>query len=204
MIYVYLNILAQSQILVISLNMNLQKYVIKYKDHLSGRHFYWRRWLGLKLWEFYVDVSDAIWVGSQKGIFEVRKFLYSQRVSNFSPSLTSFLWKRCTPHGLFLFCFSFHEFHFESQLNIIRKNKIWLVKVHIFWEGQKLLQNLHRRFVLCIVPVKSTVEISQNFVAFSEYKNFKIFVKKSDFVFRETMWWCANKSAFHQKKNKLG
>ena len=31
------------------------------------------------------------------------------------------------------------------------------------------MRNLHRRFV---VPVKSTVEISQNFVAFSEYMNF--------------------------------
>ena len=116
LIYVYLNILAQSQILVISLYMNLQKNVIKYKDHLSGRHFYWRRWLGLKLWEFYVDVSDAMRVGSQKGIFEVRKFLYSHKVSNFSPSLTSFLWKRCTPHGSFFF-----NFHTESQLVLFKK-----------------------------------------------------------------------------------
>ena len=34
-----------------------------------------------------------------------------------------------------------------------------------------MLRNLHRSFVL-VVPVKSMVEISQNFVAFSEYKNF--------------------------------
>ena len=35
-------------------------------------------------------------------------------------------------------------------------------KVHIFWEGHKILQNLSY-----VVTVKSTVEISQNFVAFS-------------------------------------
>ena len=47
-------------------------------------------------------------------------------------------------------------------------------KVHIFWEGHKFLRNLHRRFVLCtVVMVKSTVEILQNFEAFSEYKYFK-------------------------------
>ena len=35
------------------------------------------------------------------------------------------------------------------------------------------MRNLHLTFVLCIVPVKSKVCISQNFVAFSEYMNFK-------------------------------
>ena len=34
------------------------------------------------------------------------------------------------------------------------------------------MQNLHRRFVLYVVKVKFTVEISQNFMAFSEYMNF--------------------------------
>ena len=47
------------------------------------------------------------------------------------------------------------------------------IKVHIFREGHKILRNLHRRFDLSyLVPVKSTVEILQNFVAFSEYMNF--------------------------------
>ena len=77
--------------------------------------------------------------------------------------------------------------------------KILCGKVHIFWEAHKILRNLHRRFVLktvqvdfvvntvliqyCfyyeiysnilyVVPVKSVVEMSQNFVAFSEYMNF--------------------------------
>ena len=50
------------------------------------------------------------------------------------------------------------------------------IKVHIFWEGHKILQNLHLTFVLCSV-VKSKVKISQNFVAFSEYMNFTIHYK---------------------------
>ena len=46
----------------------------------------------------------------------------------------------------------------------------WLLKVHIFWEGQKIfLRNLHLTFDW---HYKSKVEISQNFVAFSEHMNF--------------------------------
>ena len=44
-------------------------------------------------------------------------------------------------------------------------------KVHIFWEGHKILWNLHLTFVLCSASQKK-VKISQNFVAFSEYMNF--------------------------------
>ena len=42
------------------------------------------------------------------------------------------------------------------------------IKVHLFWEDQKILQNLHGRFD----HSTSTVEISQKFVAFSECWNF--------------------------------
>ena len=42
----------------------------------------------------------------------------------------------------------------------------WSFKVHIVWEGHKFLPNLHRSSVKC------TVEISQNFVAFSKYMSF--------------------------------
>ena len=38
-----------------------------------------------------------------------------------------------------------------------------------------------------VVPVKSKVKISQNFVAFSEYMNFMY----SKFEFGETIWWTA-------------
>ena len=41
-------------------------------------------------------------------------------------------------------------------------------KVRVFLEGHKILRNLHLTFVLCSA-IKSQVEISQNFVAFSEY-----------------------------------
>ena len=49
--------------------------------------------------------------------------------------------------------------------------QVSILKVHIFWEGHKILWNLHRRFVLCGAS-QITVEISQNFLAFSEYMNF--------------------------------
>ena len=48
------------------------------------------------------------------------------------------------------------------------------VKAHIFWEGHKILQNLHALDLSYVLTVKSAVEISQNFMAFSENMNFKI------------------------------
>ena len=48
-------------------------------------------------------------------------------------------------------------------------------KVRVFWEGHNILRNLHLTFVCMYCTVdKSKVEISQNFVAFSEYTNFKV------------------------------
>ena len=44
------------------------------------------------------------------------------------------------------------------------------IKAHIFWEGHKIFTLL----LSYVVPVKSKVKISQNFVAFSEYMNFTI------------------------------
>ena len=62
-------------------------------------------------------------------------------------------WQKCEGMGLNGFIF--------KQLN-----ENYNIKVHIFWEGHKILRNLHLTFVLCSV-VKSKVKISQNFVAFS-------------------------------------
>ena len=45
-------------------------------------------------------------------------------------------------------------------------SKHHMIKVYMFWEGHKTLQNLHRRFVL-VVPVKSTEEISQKYMNFN-------------------------------------
>ena len=52
------------------------------------------------------------------------------------------------------------------------KNYNHQVKVHIFWEGHKILQNLHYRFDWHYIG-QIYSEISQNFVTFSEYMNFK-------------------------------
>ena len=49
------------------------------------------------------------------------------------------------------------------------------IKVHIFWEGHKILRNLHLTFDYSTYSQKkSKVKISQNFVAYSEYMNFII------------------------------
>ena len=55
------------------------------------------------------------------------------------------------------------------------------IKVHIFWEGHKILQICKTSTLLLayVVPVKSKVEISQNFAAVSEYMNFtKVLLSK--------------------------
>ena len=51
------------------------------------------------------------------------------------------------------------------------KKKV-LIKVQIVGEGLKKRRNVHLDLSY-VIKVKSTVEISQNFVAFSEYVNFK-------------------------------
>jgi hypothetical protein len=45
-------------------------------------------------------------------------------------------------------------------------------KVHVFWGGE-----IFTLLLSYVVPVKSKVKISQNFVAFSEYMNFKASLK---------------------------
>ena len=50
---------------------------------------------------------------------------------------------------------------------------ILCLKVHIFWKGCKILWNLHLFWLYVVHTVKSKVKISQNFVAFSKYMNFK-------------------------------
>ena len=50
-------------------------------------------------------------------------------------------------------------------------------KVHIFWEGRKILRNFPLLLTVSTV-VKSKGEISQNFLAFSEYTNFNLYVNQ--------------------------
>ena len=67
-----------------------------------------------------------------------------------------------------------------NDLKCYSKGFSWVeapTKVHIFWEGHKILRNLHRVDLSYVVTVKSTVEISENFMAFSEYMNFTMGVQ---------------------------
>ena len=50
--------------------------------------------------------------------------------------------------------------------------KMWVVKVEVLWEAHKFFEKSPLYICNCLVNVKTTVEISQNFVAFSEYLNF--------------------------------
>ena len=64
---------------------------------------------------------------------------------------------------------------YEKKIFIFSYDYSIPFKVHIFWEGHKILRNLYCSLGLsCVVTVKSTVEILQNFVTFSKYMNFTI------------------------------
>ena len=69
-----------------------------------------------------------------------------------------------------------HNAHWLNQELTTRKLCIFIVKVHIFWEGHKISRNLHL-LLFYVVPVKNKAEISKNFVAFSEYMNFTIWIE---------------------------
>ena len=77
------------------------------------------------------------------------------------------------------------DFHIEPKKgwkyvtivsNLTSSAVYFLEKVRIFWEGHKILQNLHLTFV-CMYLDKSKVDISQNLVAFSKYTNFTVWKK---------------------------
>ena len=81
--------------------------------------------------------------------------------------------------------FSFYdvvEVFFKSNLHLFdlkvlfSKELFWwcfIGKVHIFWEAATNFCEISTLDLSYVVTVKSTVEISQTFVAFSEYMNFK-------------------------------
>ena len=48
---------------------------------------------------------------------------------------------------------------------------LWF-KVHIFWEGHKILQNLHRRFDWHYIGQINSGDFAKIFVALLEYMNF--------------------------------
>ena len=52
------------------------------------------------------------------------------------------------------------------------------LKVEVLWEGHKDFDEITILDLSYVVTVKSTVEILQNFVAYSEYMNFNLLQKK--------------------------
>ena len=58
-----------------------------------------------------------------------------------------------------------------------------------FWEGHKISRNLHL-LLSYVVPVKSKVKISQNFVAFSEYMNFNKARPTKPYLPKKLVWLC--------------
>ena len=78
-----------------------------------------------------------------------------------------------------------------QKLDVLSLLIMFSIKVHIFWEGHKILWNPHPTLSVCIVD-KSKVEISQN-MAFSEYKNFTIQA-------RQNLWlWMGKQGRFCKK-----
>ena len=67
-----------------------------------------------------------------------------------------------------------------------------IIKVHIFWDGHKILRNLLLTFD-CVYCSKSKGKISQNFVVFSEYMNFKMkFQYQSYLIFLNYLFVCCH------------
>ena len=64
--------------------------------------------------------------------------------------------------------FTLHDGNFNLEDTLF----LQFIKVHIFWEDHKILRNLHQLFDWQYIG-QIMVEILQNFVAFSEYMNFK-------------------------------
>ena len=60
-----------------------------------------------------------------------------------------------------------HKISFKACKGLLTKI-IQEFKVHIFWEGHKICV-IFTLLLSYVVPVKSKMKISQNFVAFSEY-----------------------------------
>ena len=66
--------------------------------------------------------------------------------------------------------FTLHDGNFNLEEDTLF---LQFIKVHIFWEDHKILRNLlHQLFDWQYIG-QIMVEILQNFVAFSEYMNFK-------------------------------
>ena len=117
---------------------------------------------------FYLQYSATFWKPGQKNVkFFVGSLGYEKtRLFAFKIywPLPSFVF-----HGIILgMTIGLHQ----RCIHLIVQSTFFDVKVHIFWEDHKIFQKLYRRIVLYVVIVKSTVDILQKILAFSEYMNF--------------------------------
>ena len=101
----------------------------------------------------------------------------------------------------FFLSYSSVSFHFDTG-----HKTIWLCKVHIFWEGHKFCE-ISTLILTAVHTVRSKVEISQNFVAFSEYRDwFPKFANglniKIDIVHKVCIW--VTKVSFCQNDPIIG
>ena len=95
----------------------------------------------LKIW---CIKKDKIWVKNEDKLFKKKYNCYNNRASCYKMGwnyLFLFQWT----WSLSILCSILDQYFVDifNYLFIIRG------KVHIFWEGHKILRNLHRRFVLC-------------------------------------------------------
>ena len=58
-------------------------------------------------------------------------------------------------------------------IHLVQNTKVRPNKVDMIWEGHKILKSSAYVWLLKVHTVKSKMNISQNFVAFSEFMNFK-------------------------------
>ena len=75
----------------------------------------------------------------------------------------------------FLINLAFGKSHRYSFIKWLLRRGHWnkkiFIKVHIFWEGHKILRNLPLTFDCICTVVKSKGKILQNFLVFTEYMN---------------------------------
>ena len=70
----------------------------------------------------------------------------------------------------------------EEEEGMLFRGLIWYQVKFINSEKATKFCEISTLLLSFVVPVKSKVEISQNFVAFSEYMNFKLLICKKSFV----------------------
>ena len=73
------------------------------------------------------------------------------RLWNFVDIQGNIFYEKPTHSKEIILFFEYNEWQFQSQTSMSRiiRNLPIPSKVHIFWEGHKILRNIHCRFVLC-------------------------------------------------------